>query len=78
MPAAPGGKCAKISISLFVSDLARLDAIRSYMAARGQRISISQAIKLALRTVPLTTELTAALDAIRKEDGRGVRRHKQR
>lgn len=78
VPATPGGKCAKLSISLFASDLAKLDAIRSYMTARGQRISTSQAVKLALRTVPLSAELTAALNAIRKEDGRGVRRHKRR
>ena len=77
VPAAPGGKGAKLSISLFASDLARLDAIRSYMAARGQRISTSQAVKLALRTAPLSTKLTAALDAVRKEDGRGVRQFKR-
>ena len=75
--AAPGGKGAKLSISLFASDLARLDAIQSYMAAHGQRISTSQAVKLALRTAPLSAELTAALDAIRKEDGRSARQLKR-
>ena len=61
---------AKLSISLFAADLTRLEAIRSYMAARGNRISTSQAVKLALRTAPLSEELTAALAEIRKEDGR--------
>lgn len=71
-PATPatGGKGAKLSISLFAADLAHLEAIRSYMAARGNRISISQTVKLALRTAPLSEDLTFALAEIRKEDGR--------
>ncbi len=71
-PASPatGRHGAKLSISLFAADLTRLEAIRSYMAARGNRISTSQAVKLALRTAPLSEELTAALAEIRKEDGR--------
>jgi hypothetical protein len=67
-PAAPGA--VKLSISLFAGDFARLDAIRDYMAARGHRLSTSQAVKAALRTAPLSEALTAALDAIRAEDGR--------
>lgn len=63
-------KCTKISVSLFASDLTRLDAIVAYMAARGHRISTSQAIKLALRTAPLTQDLLAALDQVKAEDGR--------
>jgi hypothetical protein len=55
---------------LFAGDLARLDAIRDYMAQRGHRISTSQAVKLALRTAALTPEMEKALDAIRAEDGR--------
>jgi len=66
----PLGKCSKLSVSLFARDLQRLDAIRDYMASRGERISTSQAIKLALRTAPLSEDLAKALAAIRSEDGR--------
>jgi len=74
-PASPatGRLGAKLSISLFASDLTRLEAIRSYMGERGNRISTSQAVKLALRTAPLSEDLTAALAEIRKEDGRASR-----
>jgi len=70
-PAPGGGRCSKLSISLFAGDLARLDAIRDFMQLRGERISTSQAIKLALRTAPLNDDLAAALNANRAEDGRG-------
>lgn len=67
---ATGGKGAKLCISLFAVDLAHLETIRSYMAARGSHISTSQAVKLALRTARISEDLTAALVEIRKEDGR--------
>ena len=73
MPAAAAAdrtKCKKLSISLFAGDMARLDAIRDFMAARGHRLSTSQAVKLALRTAALTPDMDKALDAIRAEDGR--------
>jgi hypothetical protein len=63
-------RCSKLSISLFSGDVARLDAIRDFMAARGHRLSTSQAVKLALRTAALTADMDAALAAIRSEDGR--------
>jgi hypothetical protein len=73
-PAAPlttaERKCSKLSISLFETDLERLGSIRAYMATRGEMISTSQAVKLALRTAPLAEDLMAALSAIRAEDGR--------
>ena len=69
-----GGKCSKLSISLFDGDMARLEAIRAYLAARGARVSTSQAVKLALRTAPLSANLAAALDAIKAEDGRARRK----
>jgi hypothetical protein len=49
---------------------ARLEAIRAYMQTRGVRISTSQAVKVALRTAPLSDALAQALDSIRAEDGR--------
>lgn len=72
-PAAPltaDRKCTKLSVSLFDGDVKRLDAIRGYMAQHGLMISTSQAIKLALRTAPLSDALTDALDQVKAEDGR--------
>jgi hypothetical protein len=69
-----GGNSAKISVSLFPADLARVDAICRFMADRGHRMSTSHAIKLALRTAPLSDALASALEAIRKEDGRVPKR----
>lgn len=71
-PRSMGGaqKCKKISISLFHTDLVKLNGIRSYMETHGQHISASQAIKLALRTAPLSNELLTALATIQAEDGR--------
>ena len=70
--AAAPARCSKLSISLFSGDMARLDAIRDMMAAHhGERLSTSQAVKLALRTAPLdAAAMRQALDAIRAEDGR--------
>jgi len=64
-------RCTKLSVSLFSGDLARLDAIRDLMAQNGERLSTSQAVKIALRTAPLdAAAMRQALDAIRSEDGR--------
>ena len=64
-------RCVKLSVSLFSGDVARLDAIRELMAQHGERLSTSQAVKLALRTAPLdAAAMRQALDAIRSEDGR--------
>jgi len=65
-----GGGCTKLSVSLFSGDVARLEAIRAYMQTRGVRLSTSQAVKVALRTAPLSDALAQALDSIRAEDGR--------
>lgn len=71
-PALPAAvrRCTKVSISLFDSDLDRLKAIQSFMAARGVMLSTSTAIKLAIRTAPLSDTLAAALDQVKQEDGR--------
>lgn len=70
LPVVGNRKCQKLSISLFQTDMAKLEGIRSFMESTGQRISISQAVKLALRTAPLSKDLVDALAAIRAEDGR--------
>lgn len=69
-PLAADARCAKVSVSLYPGDLARLDAIRSYMATRGRHVSDSQAVRLALRTAPLAPDMDTIHDAMRSEDGR--------
>ena len=64
------GRCTKLSVSLFNADVERLEAIRAYMAQRGEMLSRSQAVKLALRCAPLSDALAEALDQVRSEDGR--------
>lgn len=70
-PAIKGAKFTRLGISLFPTDLDRLAQIRGYLAARGQHITASQAIKVALRSTRLSEELAAALQAVKAEDGRG-------
>jgi Arc/MetJ-type ribon-helix-helix transcriptional regulator len=61
---------AKISISLYAEDLAHVDALIAYMVQSRRRINRSEAIKLALRAVKLTPELSALHEAIQRDDGR--------
>jgi len=61
---------AKISISLYTDDLAHIDAIVAHMAKIRCRINRSEAIKLALRGLKLTPELSALHQEIKREDGR--------
>lgn len=69
--APPERHCTKISVSLFDTDVQRLKAIREYVnAERGVLISTSQAIKLALRSAPLSAALCEALEQAAAEDGR--------
>jgi len=71
-PAAPVNPVAqKLSISLFAADLERVDAILDHMKAKaGVRLNVSQAIKLALRSVRIDDGLLAAWDGVRADDGR--------
>ena len=64
-------RCTKISVSLFDTDLEKLKGIRAYvLEQRGAVISTSAALKLALRTAPLSPALCQALDQAAAEDGR--------
>jgi len=67
-PTADG--CTKLSVSLFQTDIERLQAIRAYMAQQGEILSTSQAVKLALRAAPIDSKLMRLLEDIRNEDGR--------
>ena len=66
----PGQKATKISISLYADDLTHIDAIIAHMAQSRCRINRSEAIKLALRGVKLTPELSALHQEIKRDDGR--------
>ena len=61
---------AKISISLYADDLQCVDAIVAHMAQSRFRVNRSEAIKLALRGVKLTSELPALYREIQRNDGR--------
>lgn len=61
---------AKISISLYTDDLDHVDAITAFMTRHRIRINRSEAIKIALRGVKLTTDLLDVYQAIKKDDGR--------
>ena len=66
--AAPLAKrhCTKLSISLFDQDMTRLNDICLYLSQHGQRIGTSQAIKLALRTAPLTSDLLEIIHSLKQ------------
>src|SRR3954454_19060950 len=64
----------KISVSLYAADLARLDEIKEYMRARGTRkITDSEAIRLAVRSVVVGSELETQYERMRAEDLRRKR-----
>jgi hypothetical protein len=65
---------AKISISLYTDDLARVDAIVAHMAQSRCRVNRSEAIKIALRGLKLTPELATIHRDVQRDDGR--RKHK--
>ncbi len=61
----------KISVSLYPSDIERLDQIKRFMMDNGVRnITDSSALRLACRTVELGPKLVRVYEAMRSEDGR--------
>lgn len=69
-PVVEGRHCKKINISLFQTDLQKVEGIRLFMQTHGQYINTSTAFKLALRTAPLSADLLKAYEEIKGEDGR--------
>jgi hypothetical protein len=73
----------KITISLFPADCAKLLVFQQALAKRGRIVSVSHALRLAVRSLPVTdagamTEevsegYSAMLDAMSEEDGRSKR-----
>ena len=73
----------KITVSLFQADNEKLTAVQMALARRGRRVSASQIVRLALRSLPVNKagavadedaeRLLALLDAMKEEDGRVLR-----
>lgn len=70
LPKAAPQKSQKLSVTLYKTDIEKIDAIYSMAAANGKRVTTSDVIKLALRSMSITPDLLKTLDAIRAEDGR--------
>lgn len=69
--ALPKHESHKLSVSLYASDIERLDQIKRFMMDNGVRnITDSSALRLACRTVELGPKLLRVYDAMRSEDGR--------
>jgi hypothetical protein len=75
-PPAPtelSSRAEKRSISLYATDLARLDKIKAYMAGKGVRsVTDSSALRLACRAVTLGPKLLEIFETMKAEDGRRV------
>ena len=63
-------KSKVISITLYPRDLDRIDEIIDFMRDNQRRITRSDAIKLALRGVPLNKQMADLYPKIQNEDGR--------
>ena len=75
-PANPAGQGSdslsrKVSVSLYRTDLARLDEIKEFMRKEGYRnLSDSEAVQLACRAVKISHEFLDCYQEMHKEDGR--------
>lgn len=69
-PKPPAQKSQKLSVTLYKTDIEKIDAIYSLAASNGKRVTTSDVVKLALRSMSVTPDLLKTLDAIRAEDGR--------
>lgn len=67
---APAQKCHKTTVTLFQADIEKINTIYSFAATNGRRVTTSDVVKLALRSMSVTPELLKILDDIRAEDGR--------
>jgi hypothetical protein len=66
-----GAAANKVSVSLYSTDLARMDEIKQYMQGQGIRnLSDSQALRLACRAVELDSRLVELYESMKQEDGR--------
>ena len=70
LPKPPAQKSEKLSITLFKTDIEKIDAVYALAASNGRRVTTSNIIKLALRNMAVTPNLLNTLDEIRADDGR--------
>jgi len=64
-------RAPKLSVSLYHTDLKRLDEIKEFMRSRGHRnLSDSEALRLACRAVEITDRFVDVYREIQAEDGR--------
>jgi hypothetical protein len=64
-------RAPKISVSLYRTDLARLDEIKEFMRVQGHRnLSDSEALRLACRAVKIGDEFLNYYRNMQQEDGR--------
>jgi|SRR5471030_746074 hypothetical protein len=66
-----GLRAPKLSVSLYRTDLARLDEIKEFMRGQGHRnLSDSEALRLACRAVQIGPEFLEYYRHMQQEDGR--------
>ena len=66
-----GLRAPKISVSLYQTDLARLDEIKEFMRGKGHRnLSDSEALRLACRAVQISDDFLDFYRRMQGEDGR--------
>jgi len=62
---------SKISVSVYPTDIERLDELKDYMKRQGIRnISDSEALRIACRAVTLSSTCVEVYHGMQKEDGR--------
>ncbi len=66
-----GLRAPKISVSLYQTDLGRLDEIKEFMRGKGHRnLSDSEALRLACRAVQISDDFLDFYRHMQREDGR--------
>ena len=71
IPSPVWARAPKLSVSLYQTDLKRLDEIKEFMRSRGHRnLSDSEALRLACRTVEIGEGFIEVYREMQAEDGR--------
>lgn len=68
---AAASQLTRLTVSLYQSDIVRLDVIKDFMKARGFRnLKDSEALRLACRAVEIGDHFVSVYQAMQREDGR--------
>ena len=70
VPVAQSKTAQKISISLYAFDIEQIQATSLHLLQNGSQISVSEAVRLALRTIKIDDKLLRVYEDIKLEDGR--------